>query len=160
VIDGYSGVLVIVGALGAGLNAGVFYAFSTFVMQALGRLPSKAAVEAMQAINIEAPRPGFMAVFMGTALVSAILAISAFGRLDESRGVYQIVGSGLYLAGVALTAAYHVPRNDALGRLKPDSESAAKAWNMYLPDWTRWNHVRTLTSLSASVVLMLSLLAE
>ncbi len=94
------------------------------------------------------------------AVVSVVPAVSTFGRLDESRGVYQIVGSGLYLAGVILTAVYHVPRNDALGRLEPDSEAAAKAWNIYLPNRTRWNHVRTLNSLSASVVLMLSLLVE
>jgi len=160
VIDGYLELLTIAGAVGAGLNAGVFYAFSTFVMQALGRLPAKNAVEAMQAINIEAPRPGLMTAFMGTAVVSVILAISTFGRLDESQGAYQLVGSGLYLAGVVITSAFHVPRNDALGRLEPDSEAAAKAWNIYLPGWTRWNHVRTLTSLSASVVLMLSLLIE
>ena len=157
-IDGYSDVLAIVGAVGAGLNGGVFYAFSTFVMQALGRLPSPHAVAAMQAINIEAPRPGFMVAFIGTAVVSIALAISAFGRLGESAAIYELVGGGLYLAGVALTAVYHVPRNDALGRLEPDSEAAAKAWRIYLPNWTRWNHVRTLTSLSASVVLILSLL--
>ncbi|GMQ94224.1 MAG: DUF1772 domain-containing protein [Acidimicrobiia bacterium] len=157
-IDGYLDLLVIAGAVGAGLNAGVFYAFSTFVMQALGRLPSRTAVEAMQAINIEAPRPGFMVVFMGTAVVSVILVISAFGRLDESQGVYQVVGSGLYLAGFVVTGMYHVPRNNALAQLDPGSDEASNAWNVYLPTWTRWNHVRTLTSLSASVILILSLL--
>ncbi len=157
-IDGYPEFLAIVGALGAGLNAGGFYAFSTFVMQALGRLPSKGAVEAMQAINIEAPRPGFMVAFMGTAVVSAILAISAFGRLDGSQGVYQLVGSGSYLAGVVITGAFHVPRNNALAELDPGSDAAAKAWSVYLPTWTRGNHVRTFTSLAASLTLILSLL--
>jgi len=157
--DGYIDILTIAGALGAGLNAGVFYAFSTFVMQALGRLPSKAAVEAMQAINIEAPRPGFMVAFMGTAAVSVILAISSIGRLDEFQGVYQLVGSGLYLAGVVITGTFHVPRNNALAQLDPGSDAAAKAWSVYLVTWTRGNHVRTSTSLAASLALILSLLA-
>jgi len=158
VIDGYVDFLAIVGALGAGLNAGVFYAFSTFVMQALGRLPSKAAVEAMQAINIEAPRPGFMVVFMGTAAVSVILAIVSIGRLGEPAAVYQLVGSGLYLVGVVITGTFHVPRNNALARLDPGTDVAAKAWSVYLPTWTRGNHVRAFTSLSASLALILSLL--
>ncbi|MFV2000900.1 MAG: DUF1772 domain-containing protein [Acidimicrobiia bacterium] len=157
-IDGYPEFLAIAGAVGAGLNAGVFYAFSTFVMQALGRLPSKGAVEAMQAINIEAPRPGFMVAFMGTAVVSVILAISVLGRLDESQGVYQLVGSGLYLTGVVITGTFHVPRNNALAKLDPASDAAVKAWSTYLRTWTRGNHVRMFTSLAASLVLILSLL--
>jgi len=157
VIDGYVDVLIIAGALGAGLNAGVFYAFSTFVMQALGRLPARNAVEAMQAINIEAPRPGFMVVFMGTAVVSVILAISAFGRLDGPQGVYQLVGSGLYLIGVVITGTFHVPRNNALGRLDPGSDAAAEVWSVYLVTWTRGNHVRTFTSLAGWLALILSL---
>lgn len=157
-IDGYIELLVIVGSLGAGVNAGVFYAFSTFVMQALGRLPAKNAVEAMQAINIEAPRPGLMVVFMGTAVVSAMLAISTFGRLDQSQGVYQLVGSGMYLAGVVITGMFHVPRNDALALLDPETDVAAEAWSVYLRTWTRGNHVRTLTSLTASLALVLSLI--
>jgi len=159
VIDGYIDVLAIAGALGAGLNAGVFYAFSTFVMQALGRLPANNAVEAMQAINIEAPRPGFMVAFMVTAVISVVLALSAFGRLDETQAIYQLVGSGLYLAGVVLTAAYHVPRNNALAQLDPGFDAAGNAWSVYLPTWTRWNHARAFTSLAASLALILSLLA-
>jgi len=157
-IDGYSDVLAIVGAVGAGLVGGVFYAFSTFVMQALGRLPTRSAVAAMHAINIEAPKPGLMIAFLGTAVVAIALSISAFSRLGEQAATYQLVGGALYLLGVVLTAVYHVPRNDALGRLEPDSEAAAKAWDGYVRGWTRWNHVRMLTSLSASVVLILSLL--
>lgn len=157
-IEGYEDILTIVALVGAGLNGGVFYAFSTFVMQALGRLPARNAVAAMQAINIEAPRPGFMVAFMGTAVVSVALAISAFGRLGESSAAYQLVGSGLYLAVVVLTGVYHVPRNDALGRLDPDSEAAAPAWAIYLPRWTVWNHVRTVLSVAAAVVLTLSLM--
>src|SRR5258705_6992637 len=39
-------------ALGAGLVAGVFFAFSSFVMAALARLPPAQAIAAMQSINV------------------------------------------------------------------------------------------------------------
>ncbi len=159
-IDGYEDILTIVALVGAGLNGGVFYAFSTFVMRALERLPARNAVAAMQAINIEAPRPGFMVAFMGTAVVSIALGISAFGRLGEPSAIYQLMGSGLYLAVVVLTAVYHVPRNEDLGRLNPDSEAVAPAWAIYLSRWTVWNHVRTVLSVAAAVVLTLSLLVS
>ena len=37
-MDGFLVVLTVVAALGCGLNAGVFFAFSSFVMKALARL--------------------------------------------------------------------------------------------------------------------------
>ena len=39
-------------AIGSGLIAGVFFAFSTFVMRALGRRPPTEGMAAMQAINV------------------------------------------------------------------------------------------------------------
>src|ERR687895_14764 len=50
----------LVTALGCGLVAGVFFAFSTFVMAALRRLPAAEGITAMQWINILAVTPAFM----------------------------------------------------------------------------------------------------
>ena len=45
--------LTLFAALGCGLIAGVFFAFSTFVMKALARLPSGEGMAAMQSINVK-----------------------------------------------------------------------------------------------------------
>ena len=110
-IDGYEDILTIVGT---GLNAGVYSASSTFVMQGLGRLSDREAV-AMQAINIEAVRPGFMLAFMGTAVVSIAVVISALGRLGEDSAAYQLVGAGLSLAVIVLTSTFHVQQRSGRG---------------------------------------------
>jgi uncharacterized membrane protein len=47
-------VCLAIGALSSGLVAGTFFAFSTFVMRALDRLPSAQAIAAMQAVNVPA----------------------------------------------------------------------------------------------------------
>ena len=60
--------LKIFSALGCGLMAGTFFAFSVFVMSALARLPAPQGIAAMQSINITVINPVFMLVFMGTAL--------------------------------------------------------------------------------------------
>lgn len=44
--------MTITAALGCGLIAGVFFAFSTFVMKGLARIPTEAGVAAMQSINV------------------------------------------------------------------------------------------------------------
>ena len=75
-----SGVLyaaTLVTALGCGLVAGVFFAFSTFVMAALRRLKPEEGISAMQSINILAVTPVFMAVLFGTAAACLGLVVWA-----------------------------------------------------------------------------------
>ena len=56
-MDGFLAVLTAVTALGCGLNAGVFFAFSSFVMKALARLQPAQGIVAMQSINLVAVTP-------------------------------------------------------------------------------------------------------
>ena len=140
-------------ALGSGLIAGVFFAFSVFVMSALARLPSAQGIAAMQSINITVINPWFMSAFVGTAVVCAALLVASFVPSLVSRPGLLITGSLLYLAGTILvTGMANVPRNDALATLAPESAEGATVWADYLTSWTHWNHVRTLSSLLASVL--------
>ena len=53
-------VLTLVTALGCGLSAGALFAFSSFVMGALARLPVAQGIAAMNSINVVAVTPMFM----------------------------------------------------------------------------------------------------
>lgn len=64
-------------ALGAGLVAGIFFAFSGFVMKALACLPSGQGIRAMQLINVTVLNPWFFSAFFGTALGAADCAPSS-----------------------------------------------------------------------------------
>ena len=44
--------LIIAGSIGTGLMFGLFFVFSNFVMQALGKLPPNYGAATMQSINI------------------------------------------------------------------------------------------------------------
>jgi uncharacterized membrane protein len=158
-IAGYPRTLTIIAAVGAGVSGGVFFAFSTFVMKALGRLPDAEAISAMKAINKAAPSPMFLLALLGTGAVTIALSVSALRHLDQSWAAYVLVGSALYLACVALTMAYHVPHNDALALVDPKSPSAAHAWAQYHSPWTAWNHVRTVTALAGATTFILALRA-
>lgn len=159
-IDGYPRILAIVAAVGAGVSGGVFFAFSTFVMKALGRLPTAEGISAMNAINKAAPNPLFMIALFGTGVVSIALSAGALGHLDQRWAVYVLTGTALYLACLVLTMAYHVPRNDALALVDPTGPGAARAWAHYLSPWTAWNHVRTVTALAGSTLFILALRAR
>ncbi len=45
--------------LGSALVGGVFFAFSSFVMKALARVPSPEGIAAMQSINVVVINPSF-----------------------------------------------------------------------------------------------------
>jgi uncharacterized membrane protein len=157
-MEGFLFALTLLGALGCGLVAGVFFAFSAFVMKALGRLPAEQGVAAMQAINVAAVTPAFMAALFGTAAACSALAVSALFAWDEYFAPYLLVGSALYLVGtILLTVAYHVPRNEALARVEPHGAGAGRHWTRYLSGWTAWNHVRAAGALAAAATLTIAL---
>ncbi|HEX4572527.1 MAG TPA: hypothetical protein VH184_18985, partial [Dongiaceae bacterium] len=67
--------LAFLSALGSGLMAGLFFAFSAFVMAALGRIVPAAGIAAMQSINVTILNPLFFSVFFGTVATSLLLGV-------------------------------------------------------------------------------------
>ena len=150
--------LKLVAALGCGLMAGVFFAFSSFIMNALGRLQPAQGIAAMQSINITVINPLFMATLFGTAVVCIVLAISAVLRWQQPGAAYVLAGSLLYLIGtIGVTAAFNVPLNNALANVEPSSAEAASVWANYLTNWTLWNHIRGAAALAAVASFTLAL---
>ncbi|MFJ5275741.1 DUF1772 domain-containing protein [Streptomyces parvulus] len=157
-IDGPYFVLTVLGVLGAGLTAGVFCAFSTFVMRGLAALPPAQGVAAMNSINRAAVRPAFMLVFLGTAVLTAVIAVVTFVLWPEGAVVELLLGSALFLIGsFGVTAAANVPRNTALLEVEPGSAQASGRWTSYVREWTLWNHVRTVASAATAVLYVLAL---
>jgi uncharacterized membrane protein len=150
--------LTLVSALGCGLVGGAFFAFSTFIMNALARLPAAQGIAAMQSINVTVINPLCGVAFLGTAAACVVLAVSSLLRWREPGAVYVFAGSLLYLVGVILvTRLFNVPQNDALAAVAPPSAEGARLWSDYLSSWTAWNHVRTVASLVAAALLTVAL---
>ena len=147
----------VLAALGSGLIGGFFYAFSTTVMRALGRVQPPCGIAAMQAINIVVINPLFMAAFLGTAVLGVVLAGAAL--FDDAPGrAGLLAGALLYVVGsFGVTMAFNVPRNNILAPLDPTAAASVPRWTDYVATWTAWNHVRTAASLAASVAFTLAL---
>lgn len=150
--------LTLLSALGSGLIAGVFFAFSVFIMKALARIQPPQGIAAMQSINIAVINPWFLAVFLGTAVACLVLAVSTLFLWDKPGAFYLLAGSLLYLIGTFLvTMVFNVPQNDALAAVDPASAEGARLWTAYLSRWTAWNHVRTAAALAAAALLTIGL---
>lgn len=151
--------LIFCAALGSGLIAGLFFAFSSFVMNALDRLPEEQSIASMKAINIAVLNRLFLTVFMGTTLASILLAVFSLFNWENQNAVYLHVGSMLYLFGSFLvTVICNVPLNDALVRVNAKDADSVTVWKEYKLKWTVWNHIRTVTSLAAFASFILAFL--
>lgn len=148
----------LVAALGSGLIAGVFFAFSAFVMKSLAGLAAPEGMAAMQSINRVILRSSFMAIFLGTALLCVVAVVCSFLQWREPGAAWLLAGGVLYLAGSFLvTIVFNVPLNVTLDTARPSDAASADHWTGYLEKWTAWNHVRTLASLAAAASFSMAL---
>ncbi len=144
-----------------GLLAGLYFAFSAFVMTALGRIDTTAGVAAMNSIDAAILRSPFMPLFLGSSLSSLALAIIALLGWDRPGAPAMLAGGLLYFAGMfVVTMLFNVPRNNALAASDPASAAGAELWARYLREWTAWKHVRTIASTAALILFVIALLAR
>lgn len=156
--QGFTTGLLWFSAIGCGLMAGIYFAFSTFIMTAFGRLGQAAGIAAMNAINVDIVRSLFMPPFLGTTVAGAALVVMGTLRVSEPGAVSMIAGGGLYVIGMfVVTMVFNVP--NALAALQPSAPEAGAVWAAYLKDWTFWNHVRTVASVVASGLFIAGLVA-
>ncbi len=139
-------------ALAAAVFGGAMFAFSAFVMPALGDLHPRDAVVAMQSVNVRAQQSLLL-------LPMAVLVLGSLGVLvlvvvgETAEPGLAAAGALLGLVGIGVTAAGNVPLNNRLAPLDPGAPDAAGEWAAYLCAWTRWNHVRTVASVAGGVLL-------
>ena|SRR5215469_10303345 len=150
-------VLTLAAVLGTGLTAGVFFAFSNFIMKALGMVAADRGIAVMQSINVTVINPLFMLILFGTAAACIPLAIFGFSAMSRPGATWLLVGCGLYLAGsILVTAVFNVPLNNGLAGINADS-SGTEFWLKFLKEWTAWNHVRAWASALASMAFAIAL---
>lgn len=138
-------VLTALAAVGSGTVGGVFFAFDSFVLRGLARLPEGTGADAMRSINVTAVRPAFMTALFGTAALAVGVVVVGARSPETAERVLLVGGGGAYLVGTVLTTIVrNVPLNDAL-----EARQGA-TWAHFLTAWGGANRVRTAAALVAS----------
>ena len=150
--------------LGIGLStalvAGVFLAFSDFIMRALKLSNPIGAIESMQEINVTVFRSVFLTTFF--ALVPAMIGLSIYlvSRLESAATSLVLAGTGIYiLTVVPVTIVGNVPMNQKLAKMNSSSPETITYWRRYGTGWTRLNHVRTIGSFASALCFLLAALS-
>lgn len=144
--------LVIIAAIGSGLNGGLFLVFSNTIMRAFDRLPAAGAIAAMNSINRVIVNPLFLLTFFGTAILCLVLLV---GRINSP---LVVAGALVYLIGtVGVTMICNVPLNDKLAAVSASANDMETQWHAYRAPWTRWNHVRTVACVLATAAFIIEI---
>lgn len=150
--------LTFTSAIGCLIVAGIFFAFSNFIMPALGRITEAQGVAAMNSINLTVINPLFMLALFGTALVCVAVAGGSFLNAGQSGKWFIVAAALIYVIGcTGVTMIFNVPLNDALAAVPLNTPQATELWQRYLGDWTFWNSVRTGASLVSGTMLIAAL---
>jgi uncharacterized membrane protein len=152
--------LIVVTAMACAMVGGVFFTFSSFVMQGLAHASHPHGMRAMQGINVTALTPVFMTALFGTAVACVVVAVLAVVNW-QAGSIYLITGSVAYVIGsIVVTIAGNVPLNNALMAADPQTAAGTAVWRTYLRTWTAWNHVRTVACLVAAGLLIAGVLTR
>ncbi len=145
-------------AIGSGLLGGVLFAFSSFVMPALRRIPAPPGISAMQSINRQATTFAFGALIAVTVLLAAGVGLQAALRRDQPGAGWVGAGSISVMIALAITGGLNVPRNNRLATFDAATSDAAQYWSTFLTEWILANHIRTAFCIIAAASYTIALL--
>jgi uncharacterized membrane protein len=151
---------LVAATLAMGMMAGVFALYSHTVMRGLGRTDDRTFVGAFQSIDKAIINPWFLSTFLGALVFSMLAGLLQLGSL---RMPWILAALVLYLIAFVATIAVNVPLNNdlkAAGDVDRITDLAAVRGRFNEAKWARWNHVRTVTSVAATVCLAIALLNE
>ena len=141
-------VLTAATTVGSGLLAGVFFAFSAFVMSGLRRVPEPGGAAAMRSINVTAQHPPLMTALFGVSALCVVMIVRALATWSRPGAAWLLVGAALTIIGaLGVTVAVNVPLNDRLA-------AGTVTWSRFLAGWDPANHARTVLCLAGCAVLL------
>ena len=145
-------VLTAATTVGSGLLAGVFFAFSAFVMGGLRRMPDASGATAMRSINVTAQRPPLMIALFGVSALCLVMIVRAIVTWSRPGAAWLLVGAILTIVGaLGVTAAINVPLNNRL-------DAGTLTWSKFLAAWDPANHARTILCLAGCAALLVGAL--
>ena len=140
-----------------GLMAGIYFAFSVFVMQSLAQIPAYEGTRAMNAINTVIVKTAFLPLFFISSIAHLGLVILVLATEVENAVLLGSAGLVYVLGMFFTTLVGNVPLNNRLARYTEVSEKQTDVWNDYLQRWVRLNHIRTISCTVSMVLILVSM---
>ena len=153
-------IVLLLGVLFTGLTAGLCFTWSNAVTPGIGRLDNLTFLKSFQSMNRVIINGKFMLVFFGPVI---LLFLNTYLFKDNSTSFWLFLTAALlYFAGLALVTIFgNVPLNEVLDKSNLEALSQIELQelrNKFEQPWNRWHTVRTLSSFSAFLLLIIGML--
>jgi len=153
-----SALITMIAVVALGVMAGIYFTFSVVIMKALAQLPALQGAQAMNRINTVIVRTLFMPLFFGSTVLMAGLGLWQLLHWQGADSLLMLMASVLYVVGMFVVTAFgNVPLNNRFQDSTGTDEALAHGWAVYLGDWTRLNHIRTVSCLLACVLVLVAM---
>lgn len=153
-------IVLVLGILFTGLTAGLCFTWSNAVTPGIGRLDNLTFLKSFQSMNRAIINWKFMIVFFGPVIL-LFLNTYLFKGNNTSFWLF-LIAALLFFAGIGLvTILGNVPLNEVLGKSHLEELSKIELQelrNKFEQPWNRWHTIRTISSFSAFVLLILGIL--
>jgi uncharacterized membrane protein len=141
--------LALIGVVLSGAIFGFFYAWVCSTLWGLDAIDPRAAIEAMQAMNVSVRNPVFFPAFFLTPVTLGLTTILALGTGARPAAAWFGGATAFNLFFVIfITAQFNLPLNEALAvHAIPEARAeAVDIWAAYSPPWQAWNTIRAAGS--------------
>ncbi|WP_340201543.1 DUF1772 domain-containing protein [Ascidiimonas sp. W6] len=153
-------IVLMLGILFTGLTAGLCFTWSNAVTPGIGRLDNLTFLKSFQSMNRVIINGSFIVVFFGPVL---LLFFNSY--LFKSNGTsfwLFLIAAILFFIGIGLVTIFgNVPLNEVLDKSNLEKLSKIELQelrNKFENPWNRWHSIRTLSSFSAFVLLIIGML--
>jgi uncharacterized membrane protein len=149
-----------IAVVASGLAAGVFMAFSDFLMASFGAARPSSGIEAMQMINRRVYKSVFVSILWSLVAVAPLLIVLAVMRGAGPAFGWIVAGGLSYLLGAfVVTFLFNVPMNKKLDVMDDSASETLAYWeSTYLPSWTYWNSIRALMTMVSGICYLVAVI--
>mgnify|MGYP001123427682 CR=1 FL=1 len=152
-------IVLMLGILFTGLTAGLCFTWSNAVTPGIGRLDNLSFLKAFQAMNRAIINGSFMIVFFGPVL---LLFLNTYLFRNNSISFWLFLAAAiLFFVGIGLVTIFgNVPLNEILDTSNLETLSKIELQelrNKFEQPWNIWHTIRTLSSFSAFVLLIIGM---
>ncbi len=153
-------IVLILGILFTGLTAGLCFTWSNAVTPGIGRLDNLTFLKSFQSMNRVIINGRFIVVFFGPVL---LLFLNSYLFKSNSTSFWLfLIAAILFFIGIGLVTIFgNVPLNEILDKSKLETLSKIELQelrNKFEQAWNNWHTIRTVSSFSAFVLLIIGML--
>ena len=153
-------IVLVSGLLLTGLTAGLCFTWSNAVTPGIGRLDNLTFLKSFQSMNRVIINGKFLIVFFGPVI---LLFLNTYLFKSNTITFWLFLAAAvLFFVGIGLVTVFgNVPLNEVLDKSNLETLSKTELQelrNKFEQPWNRWHTIRTLSSFSAFLFLIIGLL--